>query len=208
MKNREKEIYEILSNIIDNPKCELKYNNMYELIIAVILSAQCTDSRVNLVTKDLFAKYPTVYDLAEANENDVRGIIHSLGFYSSKAKNIISCAKGIVERYGGKVPNTLEELITLSGVGRKTASVVLSEGYKIPAIAVDTHVLRVSDRLNLSDKYDPVVTENNLKHKFDENLWCDLHTRLVLFGRYYCTSRNPKCDNCKLKKYCRYKYKK
>lgn len=197
-------IYKDLSGVIQDPRCELNYKNMYELIIAVILSAQCTDKRVNMVTVDLFKKYPTVYDLAHADQNDVIDIIRSLGFFNTKSKNIISCAKDIVDRFGGQVPSNMEDLVTLSGVGRKTASVVMAEGYKKPAVAVDTHVNRVANRIGLSTSQNVKNTEESLKALFDSSEWARLHSTLLLYGRYYCTARNPKCDTCVIKDRCKY----
>ncbi len=199
-----KDIYKDLCELIPDAKCELNYSNMYELIIAVILSAQCKDARVNEITPILFSKYPRVEDLAQANISDVAKIIKPLGFYSTKSKNIVECAKGIVDRFHSIVPDTLDDLVTLPGVGRKTASVVLAEGYKLPAIPVDTHVQRVSFRLGLSESNNVRVTEEALKSLYEKSIWGDVHTRILLFGRYYCTSRNPKCSECKFKDICKY----
>lgn len=197
-------IYDDLKKVIANPKCELDYNNMYELIIAVILSAQCTDKRVNIVTKQLFLKYPTVQDLAQADIFDVISIIKPLGFFNMKAKNIIACANDIVANYNGQVPNDMEELIKLHGVGRKTASVVLAEGYKMPAIAVDTHVNRVSNRIGLSNSKNVLDTEKMLKKWYKKEDWANVHSTLLLYGRYYCTAHKPQCHSCLIKDRCKY----
>lgn len=199
-----KDIYDFLQNKFESPKCELNYENNFQLLVAVILSAQCTDKRVNLVTQELFKYYKTAYDFASLNYRDLEKMIYSCGFYKNKAKNIINMSNDLVTRYNGVVPSTLEELVTLAGVGRKTANVVLSEGFKQNAIAVDTHVFRVSHRLNLSNAKTPEQTETDLRKKFDEKLWSSLHLYLVLFGRYICKSQRPDCNNCILQKYCNY----
>lgn len=199
-----KEIYNYLKEKFQTPKCELYYENIFELLVAVILSAQCTDKRVNIVTKELFKKYTTPKDFVNLQQEELEQMIYSCGFYKNKARNIINMSKDLLERFNGKVPSILEELTSLSGVGRKTANVVLSEGFKQNAIAVDTHVFRVSHRLELSNAKTPEQTEKDLKEKFEENIWSSLHLYLVLFGRYTCKSQKPKCENCKLHKYCKF----
>ena len=184
---------------------ELHYSNIFELIIAVALSAQCTDKRVNLITTNLFKKFPTPSSLANANLNDVKELIHSCSFFNNKAINLISMAKRIVENYGGEVPIDEKELITLPGVGQKTAHVVLIEYTGANLMAVDTHVFRVSHRLGLSDDTTAISTEKTLVKKFKTNLH-QLHQGMVLFGRYICTAKNPKCETeCFLKEYCKSK---
>lgn len=202
--NNSKQIYEILKQLIKEPKSELNFNNNFELIIAVLLSAQCTDKRVNLVTPKLFEKYNTCYKLAKADINDVEKLIKPCGFYHNKAKNIIELSKKLVNNFNGEVPSTMEELITLDGVGRKTANVVLAVAFNKPAIAVDTHVHRVSNRLGLSSSQDVYKIEQDLMKLFNKNDWGLVHHLLLLFGRYYCKSQNPKCDECKLKDFCTY----
>lgn len=197
-------IYNTLHDIYKSPKCELNYENLFQLVVAVILSAQCTDKRVNLVTIELFKKYKTPQDFAGLNNEELEQQIYSCGFYKNKAKNIISMSKDLIERFNGEVPQTLEELISLAGVGRKTANVVLSEGFKKNAIAVDTHVFRVSHRLGLSSAKTPNQTEEDLKRLFNEELWSSLHLYMVLFGRYICKSQRPNCEECKFKKICNY----
>ena len=199
-----REIYAYLNNKFKTPKCELNYENNFQLLIAVILSAQCTDKRVNLVTNDLFKKYKTPNDFVDIKQEELEKLIYSCGFYKNKARNIKKMSEDLVKRFDGNVPNTLEELTSLAGVGRKTANVVLSEGFKQNAIAVDTHVFRVSHRLGLSSRNTPPQTEMGLREKFDEKYWSSLHLYLVLFGRYTCKSQNPDCENCELKKYCSY----
>lgn len=195
-------IYETLKTVFGNRSCELDFTNNYELIVSVILSARCTDKRVNLITPELFKKYPTVYDLAVAKNEEVEKIIFSCGFYKNKAKSLISMAKDVVDKFDGEIPDNFEDLTKLSGVGRKTANVVCSVGFKIPAIAVDTHVFRVSNRLGLCDSKTPKECESALQKKFDKNLWGQMHHYLVLFGRYYCKSQNPQCKDCKFKSFC------
>ena len=207
LKNRQ-ELEDILLEIeklFPNASCELVYHNLFELLIAVMLSAQTTDKSVNLVTPNLFNKYPTALDLSNAEYDDVKSIIARLGLSSNKAKNIIATSKMLVEKYNGIVPSTLEELITLPGVGRKTANVVLSEGYKIPRIAVDTHVERVSKRLGIvSDSASVLDVEQTLMKLIDEPLWHKSHHLLLFFGRYFCLAKKPNCENCFYKNKCSY----
>lgn len=202
--NKEKEILNYLNEIIPNPVCELNYNKDYELLLAVMLSAQTKDARVNKVTKVLFSKYDSLEKLKNASIKDIESIIKELGNYHKKAEGVINIAKILDEKYDGKVVNNREILESLPMVGRKTTNVVLSELFNEPTIAVDTHVERVSKRLGLVKKDDDVIKiEEKLKRKFDKNIWSKLHKQLVLFGRYHCTSRNPSCDNCKLQIYCK-----
>lgn len=196
-----KQIFEILKNKFPVADCELNFNNNYELIVAVILSAQCTDKRVNIVTPNLFKKYPTVKDLANANEQELKNIIHSCGFYNNKSKNLIAMAKDVCQKFGGEIPSDYDDLISLSGVGRKTANVVMAVGFGKDAIAVDTHVFRVSNRLGIKSK-NPLECEKQLQKIFDQNDWSHLHYLLVLFGRYYCKAIKPECSNCELKEFC------
>ena len=207
LKNRQ-ELEEILLEIeklFPNASCELVYHNLYELLIAVMLSAQTTDKSVNLVTPNLFMKYPTALSLSNAEYDDVKSIIARLGLSSNKAKNIIATSKMLVEKYNCEVPSTLEELITLPGVGRKTANVVLSEGYKIPRIAVDTHVERVSKRLGIvSDSASVLDVEQTLMKLIDEPLWHKSHHLLLFFGRYFCLAKKPNCENWLDKNKCSY----
>lgn len=202
--NKEKEILNYLNEIIPNPVCELNYNKDYELLLAVMLSAQTKDARVNKVTKVLFNKYDSLKKLKEANIKDIENIIKELGNYHKKAEGVINIAKILDEKYDGKVVNNREILESLPMVGRKTTNVVLSELFNEPTIAVDTHVERVSKRLGLVKKDDDVIKiEEKLKRKFDKNIWSKLHKQFVLFGRYYCTSKKPSCNKCKLQIYCK-----
>ncbi len=194
-------VLDYLEELFPNPVCELNYKNDYELLIAIMLSAQTTDKRVNIVTKDLFLKYKNAKELSLADIKDVEDIIRSLGNYTKKSYAVIEIAKKVTE--WGSVPKSRNLLLSLPMVGRKTVNVFLSEYYGIPNIAVDTHVERVSKRLGISSPSNDVLeVENNLKKVIPRDLWCDTHLRLVLFGRYYCTARNPKCDKCKLKNLC------
>ena len=198
------DLLEKLDIMIPDPKCELNYNKDYELLIATVLSAQCTDARVNMVTKELFSKYD-IYSLAAANINDIKKIIKSVGTYTRKSEYIIEIAKRLVNDYNGKVPNDRKYLESLPGVGRKTCNVVLSNIYDVPTIAVDTHVERVSKRLNLVRQNDDVIkVENKLMKKIPKNKWSRFHHQMVLFGRYICKSKNPDCENCLLNNECKY----
>lgn len=202
--NKEKEILNYLNEIIPNPVCELNYNKDYELLIAVMLSAQTKDARVNKVTKVLFNKYDSLKKLKEANIKDIENIIKELGSYHKKSEAVINIAKILDEKYNGKVINNRKILENLPMVGRKTTNVVLSELFNEPTIAVDTHVERVSKRLGLVKKDDDVIKiEEKLKRKFDKNIWSKLHKQFILFGRYYCTSKKPSCNKCKLQIYCK-----
>ena len=194
-----------LDELYPNPKCELNYTKDYELLLATMLSAQTTDKRVNEVTKILFKKYPTLEELSKADLNEVMSIIKPIGTFRKKAYNLIQIAKRLINEQKGKMPNDREYLETLPGVGRKTANVVLSNIYNVPCIAVDTHVSRVSKRLKLARKNDdPLKIEKKLTKKFKKADLCKRHHQLVLFGRYNCTARNPKCESCKLKEICSY----
>ncbi len=204
MDKRCNEIFNILNGLIENPSCELNFKNNYELLVAVILSAQCTDKRVNEVSQKLFAVYDSPEKLSQASLADIEKIIKPCGFYKNKAKNIKQACIDIVEKFDGQVPSNMDDLMSLSGVGQKTANVVLAEAFKKPAIAVDTHVFRVSNRLGLAHSKNVHEVERQLQACFDEKDWVKLHHMLILFGRYYCKSRNPSCDNCQLKKYCQY----
>lgn len=202
-KSEAKYILDTLKKEYPEAKCELEYRNNFELLIAVSLSAQTTDKRVNIVTKDLFKKYDDPYKLKDADYEEVKEIIKSLGLSSSKARNIIDISKKLVEDYKGKVPSTREELMLLPGVGRKTSNVVLSVGFNIPAIAVDTHVKRVSNRLGLSNSEDVLKIEEDLMKLFDEKDYYSVHHSLIFFGRYLCKAKNPDCNNCILKDKCK-----
>ena len=198
-------IKEYLDELYDNPKCELEFNKDYELLLAVMLSAQTTDKGVNKVTKILFTKYNSLEKLRDAKIEDLKKIIRPIGNYNKKALNVKEIAKELIEKYKGIVPNTHEELESLKGVGRKTANVVLGELFDIPSLAVDTHVIRVSNRLKLIDSNSPLLIEEKLKTIFSKNEWTKRHKQLVLFGRYHCKAKNPNCLNCKLNHICKNK---
>lgn len=199
-------IINYLDELIPNPACELKYNQDYELLLSVMLSAQTTDKRVNSVTDILYQKYPNLIALKEADINDIINIIRPIGTFYKKASNIKIIAHRLLEDYQGKVPNNRVYLESLPGVGRKTANVVLSNLYDVPCIAVDTHVARVSKRLGLAKPDDDVLAiEKKLTRKFPKEKLSRLHHQLVLFGRYHCKAQNPDCKNCKLRDICKKK---
>jgi len=198
-----KDLNKKLDIMLPDAKCELNYNNDYELLIATILSAQCTDKRVNEVTKELFSKYD-IFSLAKADIKDIENIIRPCGNQKKKSNYIVKVANSLVDNYNGKVPNDRKYLESLAGVGRKTTNVVLSNLYDIPAIAVDTHVARVSVRLGLAKKEDDVLTiEKKLMKKIPKDKWSKSHHQLVLFGRYICKAIKPDCNNCLFKDECK-----
>lgn len=197
------EIFDYLDALIPNPKCELNFNCDYELLIAVVLSAQTTDKRVNEVTKVLFTKYPTLEDINKADISSIKEIIKSIGTFNKKAVFVKEIAKTLLEKYDGVVPRTHEELEAIPGVGHKSANVVLGVLYNIPTFAVDTHVERVSKRLGLASAKDDVIqVEKKLMKKVPKDRWIRTHHQFILFGRYYCKAVKPSCDNCKLKDIC------
>mgnify|MGYP000052248902 FL=1 len=197
-------ILEKLKKIHSNPVCELEYDNPFHLLIAVILSAQCTDKRVNKVTPALFEKWQTPEQFASLTAEELIPYIKSCGYYNSKSKSIIEAAKSIVTDFNGIVPQTVEELMTLRGVGKKTANVVYAVAFGGDAIAVDTHVRRVSNRLGLSNSNDVLKIEKDLNNLFPQTEWSTLHHLLIHHGRYVCMSRNPKCNECILNSECKY----
>jgi endonuclease-3 len=203
-KNEIIEIHQLFINNYSDAVTELEYKNSYELLIAVTLSAQCTDKRVNIITPALFEKYPDAKSLSQADLEDVKSLLKSCSFFNNKAKNIVEMAKRVVEIYNGDIPLDEKELITLSGVGQKTANVVMIEYTGANLMAVDTHVFRVSHRLGLSDDKTALATEATLVKKFKKDLNA-LHQGMVLFGRYICKAKNPKCEECFLTSYCKTK---
>ena len=209
LKIQKKIINDYLDELYPNPKCELNYTTDYELVIAVMLSAQTTDKKVNIVTSKLFSKYPSLKALKKASIDDISNIIYILGTYNRKAFYVREIARILDEEYNGVVPNDRKILESLPGVGRKVANVVLSEWFKEETIAVDTHVERVSKRLGLAlDNDDVRQVEEKLKKSFSKDTWSKRHLQLVLFGRYKCKSIKPECDLCKLKDICKYQKKK
>ena len=205
MENKAQFIYSNLEKLFPQARCALEYQTEFQLLIAVVLSAQTTDKSVNKVTKVLFKQYPDCYSLAKADINDVISIIKNIGLYQTKAKNILSIADQIFNQYGGVLPKEFDKLTSLKGVGRKTANVVLAELYGYKGFGVDTHVNRVSKRLNIADENDSVETvENKLCQLFDSNYWHRLHHLFIFFGRYKCKSRNPECNDCPFTNICNY----
>lgn len=205
IKERYTHIFNWFQVNIPSPKTELKYNNTFELLIAVILSAQCTDVRVNMVTPALFHAFPTPEALSVANVDNVYGYIRSISYPNNKAKSLIGMAKMLVSEYESIVPNSMEELIKLPGVGRKTANVILIVAYDIPAMPVDTHVFRVANRLGLTNNSKtPENTEKILVKYIPQKLLSKAHHWLILHGRYICKAQNPSCIDCGLKEWCKY----
>ncbi|HDX6256036.1 TPA: endonuclease III [Campylobacter fetus subsp. venerealis] len=196
-----KQIKELFLQNFSGAKSELKFKNLYELLVCVMLSAQCTDKRVNLITPELFNAYPDIKSLSEANLASLKLLINSCSFFNNKAANLIKMAKSVMDEFGGDIPLEEKELIKLAGVGQKTAHVVLIEHQNANLMAVDTHVFRVSHRLNLSDAKTPQATEIDLTKAFKTEL-NTLHQAMVLFGRYTCKALKPQCENCFLKKLC------
>lgn len=192
-----------MNEIYPRASCALTYTSLFELTIAVLLSAQTTDAAVNKVTPELFSRWPTPLALADAEVGEVEEVIRTIGFYHTKARNCVGCARAIVDEYGGKVPPTMEGLQTLPGVGRKTANVVLTEGFGIvEGIAVDTHVFRISHRLHLASADTPAQTERELLALLPRENWGPVNRQFVLFGREVCTARNPHCTGCPLSDLC------
>ncbi len=203
LRKRVKNIIEILEREYPDAKTALIHKNPFQLLIATILSAQCTDERVNMVTPVLFKQYPDAKAFAEANVSELEIIIKSTGFYRAKAKNIISCCKALVEKYSGKVPNKIEDLVKLPGVGRKTANVVLGGAFGIASgIVVDTHVKRLSERLGLSNNTNPDKIEEELMKIIPKNKWISFSDMLIWHGRKVCQARKPKCLECSINSYC------
>lgn len=208
MKKRTKEILDRLDAAYGTEYvCYLNHETPWQLLIAVILSAQCTDARVNIVTEELFKKYDTLEKIANADLKEFEQDIKSTGFYHNKAKNILACAKSLIEDYGGEVPRTLEELTGLAGVGRKTANVIRGNIYDEPSIVVDTHVKRISRRLGLTKEEDPTKIEFDLMKVLPKEHWILYNIQIITFGRAICFARNPKCGDCFLNDICKSKDK-
>ena len=207
MKTNSKLIINGLERLYPDAHCELHHRSHFELLIAVILSAQTTDERVNTVTPLLFEKYPDAKTMAKADLKDIEDIIKPIGIYKNKAKNIIGTARVLAEKHKGKVPNDRKSLEELPGVGRKTANIILNNCFDHPAFAVDTHVSRVSKRLGIADKDDDVKEiEEKLMAYFPEDHWGKLHHQFIFFGRYMCKAVKPECEDCPFKKICRKDY--
>lgn len=203
-KSRSDKICKILKSNFPEVKTQLFYRNPFELLVATILSAQCTDKQVNAVTEMLFKKLPTPADFAAATLDEIETLIRPTGFFRNKAKNIKKCSQTLVRKYNAAVPDKLEELVTLAGVGRKTANVVLGAAFGIPGIVVDTHVERISRRLELTKNSDPVKIEFDLMKKIPQKEWSDFSLRLIYFGRAICKARKPLCPDCPLRNLCPY----
>ncbi len=198
------EIIEIFRKMYsDDVRCYLDHDDAWQLLVATILSAQCTDARVNEITKDLFKKYRTIEDYANADLNEFENDIHSAGFYHNKAKNIIACAETLIREYDGRVPEDIDDLTGLPGVGRKTANVIRGNIYGIDSIVVDTHVKRISRRLQLTKESDPEKIEYDLMKVIPQKYWILINIWFITFGRSTCKAQSPKCQECLLVKYCR-----
>ncbi len=196
------EIIRILEKEFPKARIQLNHSNPFQLLVATILSAQCTDERVNIVTKDLFAEYKTPEDFANLDVNELEKRIYSTGYYKAKAKHIITSAKEILEKFDGEVPNTMETLLELPGVGRKTANVVLSHSFNIPGIVVDTHVTRIANRLGLVSTRNPKKIEFTLMNIIPKDKWVLFTHLLIAHGRKYCIARKPKCQKCPINHLC------
>lgn len=205
MKKRTKEILDILDEQYSTEyKCYLNHETPWQLLIATILSAQCTDARVNIVTNDLFQKYPSIEAFAKADLEELERDIHSTGFYHSKAKNIIACCQRLHTEFHDEVPSTIEELTSLAGVGRKTANVIRGNIFNEPSIVVDTHVKRISRKLGFTKEEDPEKIEYDLMRVLPKDHWILYNIQIITFGRDICEARNPKCERCRLTGYCSY----
>lgn len=204
LKIKAREIYRILSETYPDAKCALDFRNPYELLAATILSAQCTDERVNMVTPALFDRFPDPHSLAIAEQEEVEQYIKTTGFFRNKAKSLIGMAKAIVENHNGIVPQTMEELNVLPGVGRKTANVVLGNCFDVPGITVDTHMIRLSNRFGLTKNTDPVKIEKDLMKILPEDIWTMYCHRIITHGRQICKARKPECYRCPITLLCSY----
>jgi endonuclease-3 len=202
LRARTRRIVARLATLYPDAHCELDFGNPLQLLIATILSAQCTDVRVNMVTPALFARYPDAAAFAKSDTKELEDLIRSTGFYRAKARNIQLCCRQLVERHGGEVPSTMEELVALNGVGRKTANVILGNAFDIPGLPVDTHVTRLSWRLGLTTETDPVKIERDLTALVPPEGWTMLGHRLIFHGRRVCLARKPRCEECGLAKDC------
>ena len=202
-KDRSESAVKVLKELYPDVRCTLEYSSPVELLIATQLSAQCTDARVNIVTKTLFKKYPDCSAFANADYEELCEDIRSTGFYRNKAKNIIACCKKILSDFGGEIPDTMEGLLTLAGTGRKTANLVLGDIFGKPAVVVDTHCIRLSNRIGLTKNSSPEKIEQDLKKLIPPEEQLDFCHRLVAHGRNICTARSPKCEDCRLNKFCR-----
>ncbi len=202
-----KDIPNILTNLKINYQevsCTLNYAKPLDLLVATMLSAQCTDARVNIVTPKLFKKYQTIKDFAQADYEELQLYIKSTGFFRNKSTNIMKCCQKVLKEYNGEIPDTIDELVKLPGVGRKTANVFLSEIHNTPGIIVDTHAKRLSRRIGLTKEEDPVKIERDLMKKIPKDHWSEFSHRMVYHGRAVCNARKPECENCSINQYCDY----
>ena len=206
-RKRFREIAKTLQRTMQHPKVELDHRSPWELLVATILSAQCTDQRVNQVTPSLFQRYRTPPEMAAANLSELEQLIRSTGFFKNKAKNLVACGKAVTERFGGQVPRTMEELTALPGVGRKTANVILGNAFGQPSVIVDTHVKRVAKRLGLTRSDNPDLVEQDLQQIIPKSEWTAFSQRLLLHGRYVCLARRPHCHTCQIYRHCPWKEK-
>ena len=198
------QIIEKLKNYYPDATCSLDFETPFQILVAVVLSAQCTDERVNKTTPYIFSKYPTVYDFNNMDLSTLEDLIHPCGFYKNKAKNLKAAAKTIIEKYNGKVPDNMDELITIPGVGRKSANVIMLEAFHNPqGIAVDTHTKRISNRIGFSKESDPLKVEQDLLKIIPKEYYYDVNHLLVWHGRKICSARNPKCDSCPISNLCK-----
>ncbi len=202
-----KKVIATLDREFPNPKPPLNFKSPFELLVAVVLAAQCTDERVNKVTPNLFPHYNTPKKLLSLGFSRLRGIVHSCGYHNQKARSLIACSKMLIERYEGKIPNTLEELMKLPGIGRKSASVILAQAYGIPSFPVDTHVFRIANRLGLVHEKTPDKTALALEQKIPRNSWIPLHLQIIFHGRKTCKAPKPRCWECPLRELCEYPQK-
>lgn len=202
LKSKGEKVCKILFEVYPNPECSLVYKTPLQLLISTMLAAQCTDLRVNIVTKELFKKYTCVEDFANANREELEMDIKSTGFFRNKSKNIISCCSKLIKEFDSKVPSNMEDLLSLPGVGRKTANVILGNVYGIPGIIVDTHCKRLSNRIGLTDKSDAVKIEYDLMEVISKKDWTRFSDSLVYHGRAVCDARKPKCDICQISHFC------
>ncbi len=203
MKKQANELVKILKETYPDAKCSLDFKTPFEMVVAVMLSAQCTDERVNKTTPSIFSKYSTPEDFARIDIKELEELIHPCGFYKNKAKNIKACAQMIVEKFGGQVPKTMEELVSLPGVGRKSANVVMLEAFgDAQGIAVDTHCKRIANKMGLSNEKEPEKIEQDLLKIFEKKDYKDINHLLIWHGRNTCIARNPKCEECKVKEMC------
>ncbi len=204
MTERVQKIYELLKEEYPDVHCELNYQTPLQLLTATVLSAQTTDRQVNRVTEKLFAEHPDLDTLLELSEEELENYIHSLGFYHTKARNLYRLFRELADRFQGEVPQTMQELTSLPGVGRKTANVVLANAFGIPAIAVDTHVFRVSNKIGLAHASNVRETEKQLQNALDPEIWSLMHHLLIFHGRRCCSARSPQCERCVIRQYCEY----